>query len=155
MKLLILIIGLSISSNCEGQITKTIINIGRIVSIADKMLDIDTPGTAFNAHEKALVSLPNSIPNINSIKIHEIIKNSIPKIKPISIPNSQQYIIDNPLKLNHNPPNVLTSLTALSLPSSAIFHLIATKNPLNLDYKGFTFPKTTTKFSFNNKNFND
>ncbi len=147
MKLLILIIGLSLSSNCAGQI-KNLIN---MLYVIDNIISIPRP--VLIAHEKALVSLPNSTPNINSIKIHDIIKNSIPKIKPISIPKSQQYIIENPLKLNHNPPNELTSLTAYNLPSSTIFHLISTKNPLYPDYKGFTFTKTTTNFPFNNKNF--
>lgn len=169
MKLLILIIGLSLSSNCAGQIPKSIINIVKGIAIAenilngigiaDKIPNIHTPRSAYDAHEKTLVFLSNR-PNFNSIKIQGIIKNSIPNNKPNSIPKFQQSSIENLLKFkdilpSHDPPVVLTSLTALSLPSSSIFHLIATKNPLYPDYKGFTFTKTISYFSFNNKNFND
>ena len=119
MKLLILIIGLSHSSNCEGQITKNIINIAKAIYIADKTLNFDTPRPANYTHVKLPVDF--LIPNIDSPKIANYTHVKIPVDSPrlanythekipidslISIIKSLN--LDNPLKLYpiYNPIDI-------------------------------------------------
>ena len=181
MKLLILIIGLSLSSNCAGQrriVKKTIrssktriIVIPKIehrpISILDKQqksnedvwknhISVFKP---YNVYPQPINYPMPSMPK-------SPFNNSKPDSTAISINHKLFLLLDQPQDPPQDPkfkyiPIKLIDLT-YNLPdvisynySSSIFHLIATKNPLYHDYNGFTLTKTISYFSFNNKNFND
>ena len=205
MKLLILIIGLSLSSNCAGQrriVKKTIrsskthiIVIPKIeprpISIQNKQqksnedvwknhISVFKPdSTAISSYVKLFLLLdqpqdPPQDPKFKYIPINYTMpsmpkspfNNNKPDSTAISSHDKLFLLLDQPQDPPQDPkfkyiPIKLIDLT-YNLPdvisynySSSIFHLIATKNPLYPDYKGFTFTKTISYFSFNNKKFND
>ena len=178
MKLLILIIGLSLSSNCAGQrriVKKTIrssktriIVIPKIEHRPISILDKQQKSNEDVWKNHISVFKPyNVYPQPINYPMPSMPKSPFNNSKPDSTAISSHYklfLLDPPQDPPQDPkfkyiPIKLIDLT-YNLPdvisynySSSIFHLIATKNPLYHDYNGFTLTKTTTNFSFNNQNF--
>ena len=180
MKLLILIIGLSLSSNCAGQrriVKKTIRSSKTRIIVIPKIeprpiskqykqqksnedvwknhISVFKPYNVYpqpiNYHMPSMPKYP-----FNNNKPDSTAISSHDKLLLLDQPQDPpqdpkfKYIPIKLIDLTYNLPDVISYNY-----SSSIFHLIATKNPLYHDYNGFTLTKTISYFSFNNKNFND